>query len=132
MAYNILKTTRDLLISDSDITNIVPDANIRVGWSNILTAFPSITITLVSDRDVGWIGYGISPDGSRLHRSDIILQIDILSKESITQISNIGDNVTSLLMKNGYVKISEGDSFEDNIKAYRKSIRFSYTSIEYR
>jgi len=129
MSYSLLKQTRDILVASADLSNYVSSNNIRVGWIEAATSFPLIAITTIGESDVGYLGYGTAPDGQKLHEINISFQIDILSRKSVKEATEIADIVTKELMANGYSKTSEVDTWEVALKAHRKILRFSYVYV---
>ena len=130
MSYSIVKNTRDLLVADSELLNYVSSSDIRAGYSGEITSLPTIIISTVSETDTAHLGYGTAPSGSRLHRIDAVLQIDILTRKSMKEALDIADRITAILMNNGkYSKSGENDFWNDTYKAFHKVLRFRYFDI---
>ena len=130
MSYEVLKSVRDILITDGDVLSLIPASKIRVGWSSTVVDFPLVVISIVSESDIGMLGYGTSEEGEKLHRVEVSIQIDILSRASIKETLDIGDAITRALMKNGYSKSTEVDMWDDLLKAHRRMLRFKRTFIK--
>jgi len=130
MTYSVIKNTRDLLVGDSELTGYVSSADIRAGFSGEITNLPTIIITTVSETDIGHLGYATSPEGSRLHRIDCVIQIDVLTRKSMKEALEISDRITAVLMNNGrYSKTGEADMWNETYKAFHKVLRFKYFDI---
>lgn len=124
MSYGVIKDTRDLLINSSEVTALVQPANIRVGWSEVQVSMPAVIISEVTETDVGYLGFGTSSEGSRLHRIEATLQIDVLSQNSVKETLQIADAITKVLLLNSYAKITEVDMWDELLKAHRRMLRF--------
>lgn len=129
MSYDIVLEARNLLINNQSVTSLVEPANIRVGWSDGQVNFPSVSISTVGETDVGYLGFGTAPEGSRLHRIEATIQIDIISKTSIKETLEIADAITKVLLGNSFSKQSEVDIWDDMMKAHRRMLRFRKTYI---
>ena len=130
MSYEVVKEVRDLLISDGTVISLVPASNIRVGWSESRISFPIVVITMVSESDIGYLGFGTSSEGNKLHRQEATIQVDILSRSSIKETLDIGDAITKVLMYNGFSKATEVDIWDNLLKAHRRMLRFRKTYIK--
>ena len=121
MSEFIYSSVRALLTSSSDVTNLVPASSITPGFSQIHDSYPCITITVVGGADIGYMGYGTSPAGSKIRRNNTSVQIDIYTRHSLLSSQSIGDAITKTLMNGtGFRKAGEVDVYEDELKAHRK------------
>jgi len=128
VTYEALKSARDLLINNSDITNIVPSTNIQVGWQHEIKNFPSIILYQTGGSEFGYLGYNTAPSGQKIRRELMNLKVDIISNTSRYQTLQVSDLVTKTMISGlGARKISDYDDFSDSIKAYLKSLTFMYT-----
>jgi len=130
MSYDVMLEARNALINDSAVTALVSPTNIRVGWSEGQISMPAIIISTVGETDIGYLGFGTAPEGSRMHRIEATLQFDILSKSSVKETLQIDDAMTEALLENGFSKTSETDMWDGYLKAHRRIVRFRKTYIK--
>jgi len=118
---------RNLLISDSQLTQIVDPENIIVGWTKAPTAYPCIVIVQVGGEDTPTLGYGTAPNGSKMWEERITWQINIFSDESRKQTLEIADRNREILFNADDIdyKTGDADTFETAINAYRKIVTWT-------
>ena len=121
MSYNALKECRDALISDSTLTSLVPASNINVGWLKTDASFPCITITQAAGTDIGQLGRNSASSGSKLDREIILLQLNIYSRDSISNVYKIRDAIKKVMMSQSYTQTVDRDGWEEPIKSYSKT-----------
>lgn len=120
MSYTTLLELRNALVSSSELTSLVDDEDIQVGWKRELTDFPCIIISQAGGVDYGYLGYSTSPSGSKLSREESYYQIDIYSRTSMKNILDIYGILREILIKLGYRKTADNDAFEIEYNAFRK------------
>ena len=127
MSYSTIKALRDILINDANLIAVVPSSSILVGWARIPESYPCIVIHQVGGSDVGHLGYGTAPAGSKIREERSIFQINIFSDKSRKQTYEIADLIRNALMSSEYnfTKGADVDIWEDEIKAYRKAVTWS-------
>lgn len=122
MSYQILKDLYDSLRNDANITALVPSDNIKVGWQNEFTSYPSISLIQVGGSSVGRLGYN--------HISGQIdenfgVQLEIYSQTSLKENYDILDRLQNTMISAGYEKLSDSDNWDDKLSAHRKITRWN-------
>lgn len=114
------------LCSSSSITDLVPKASIKMGWQKTIDSFPCIILTQIGEIDTGYTGYKTSAAGSRLRREEVIIGIDIYSRDSVYETYQIRDVIIPLLRMSGSCKNeSDSDLYDDETSIYHKPLTFS-------
>lgn len=115
----------DILTTDADIIALVPVAKVSMGVQKAKpTTFPCIIVTQIGGSDVGYIGYGSAPSGSKFGMERLSYQIDIYNQTVPKTNLTILDAMKVPLMRNGYHKTSDNDIWDDAFNAYRKITRW--------
>lgn len=126
---NYIKNLRDLLVADSTLTGLVSASSINVSWKKKDIPFPCIVITQIGARAVGRLGIAQSDSGERMVDENITFRIDIASRTSITNINNIADAINGILMVEGYEKMGEIDTFDENKNTYIRTLTFRLVDV---
>ena len=127
MSLVALKGIRDILISDSTLTSIVPSQNIVVGWVNQISSFPTIIIHQTGGEEIGYLGYKTAPSGNRIRREAANIEILVVSRKSRKETLDIADIISPLIIREMSArKFSDAEDFRDDIHAYLKSMTFSF------
>jgi len=121
MTLEILKEVRNAYIADPEITAYVSPSKIRVGWQESITAFPSIIISTVTERETGQLGYSYS----KRKTVSTTIQVDIISRKSVQETVEIADKVTDKMLDLGFEKVGDMDTYDTLMKCHRKTLRFS-------
>ena len=130
MSEYAYSSARQLLTQRTDLVSLVPSSNIKVGFTIEVDSFPSITLTQTGGSAHGLLGYGTSTVGSKLRRDNRTFQIDIYSRSGMLDLQQISDEVDlALLSGSTFRKISDNDTYEEEIQAYRKIQTWSFWSI---
>ena len=121
MSEILYSSVRLLLTQQTDLVNLVPTDDIRIGFMVEADNFPCITITQTGGSCYGYLGYGTSAAGSKQRRDNRTFQIDIYSRSGMLDLQQISDKVDIALMSgSGFRKINDNDTYEEGIHAHRK------------
>jgi len=132
MSEQVYSSTRKLLVNDSGVTALVPAGSIYLGFGREKAKYPNISITRVGGSTYGGLGYGTSTAGTKRKRDDVMIQIDIYSRDSMLATTKIGDQVDScLLAGSGARKLNDNDMYENESNSYRKVQTWSFWNMNY-
>jgi len=127
MSYYVYSSTRNLLVNESDITDYVPAAYIRVGFPNDDLYIPSITIHQIDGDSWGYTGYNTASTGTKLRRENTRFQLNIFHRWSMVSSQRIADGVEKAIMNGiGYRKLSDSDDYNNDFKTYVKTQVWSH------
>jgi len=130
MSKLVTKQIRGHLVSSSALSSYVGASDIKVGWDKLPHEFPSIIITQTGGGAYGYLGYKTSPGGSRIRRETVSMQLDIYSTKSRLETLQMEDIITPLLIVSSQArKESDIDTFDDELKAYRKILSYTITQF---
>jgi hypothetical protein len=124
-----IKDIRDALVDESDITDIVPTDDIRVGWKKQKIDFPCIIISQIGGKETPQMGCSKSSEGNRWSKSNPLFRIDVGTRTSLYQANQIMNDIKDLLLGSGYEKMSEFHSYSDKYEAYIHTINVRLTSV---
>jgi hypothetical protein len=127
MSYTLIKELYDSLTKDSAITNLVPATDIKVGWQNIISNFPCITIIRIGGNAVGRLGHNTSASGQV--KENFGVQIEVYSRKSLKENYDICDLIRKNLITLGYSKLMDSDEWDDTLSAHRKITRWNKEDI---
>jgi len=133
-----MKTTDiDNLISelkgDATLLSMVDSSNIRIGWVNVISEFPSVIITIVGDDIIQKLGYSTSPDGSKERVDTGRVQIDIYSDKSARECAVILDRITLILLQSSKFlkmrKTSDSQLFDNETRTWRRVTTWEFQNV---
>jgi hypothetical protein len=127
MSYDLIKDLYDTITDDTNITNLVDSSNIKVGWQNTISTYPSIAIIRIGGNAVGRLGHNTSDYGQV--EENFGVQIEIYSQNSLKEVYDICDLLTLNMITNGYSKLSDTDDWDDTLSAHAKITRWNKLSI---
>lgn len=131
MTKTVLKEVRDTLLADSTLTTLLGGNYVFVAEIMQAKTFPSITLRLTSEGSKKRVSY----DTFKKRDNTPIIQCDIWSKKSREETYNIADRLDKLLVADtvsgtqSWIKISDGDMFEQDTRIYHKPIRYSFAYV---
>ena len=125
MTKQLMKDLYDSLCTNSNLTAIVPSNNIKIGWQNEISSFPTITIFQIGGTSKGQLGYNTAAVGSGLVKESFGPQIEIYSRTSTLQNYQILDELNDIMISSGYEKLSDLDIYDDTLGAHRKITRWN-------
>lgn len=132
MKRDISKSIMDTLNGSTLLSAIIGQNAVRMGQTNTVSSFPSVTFFENNERAKKRAGYRFWK--KRDHSTT--LQIDIFSKTSWEQTMQIEEIVDKILLSGvsgtrSWVKIYQNNIFEEDTNLYHKVIRYSFEySIE--
>lgn len=130
MSSDALTDIRGFLVSSTAVTALVQKKDIVVGWRKTLDNFPCVIINQIAGNDVGYLGYGASPVGSRNREETYIFSLDIYSRTNRKQTYSIADAIVPLLIVSGSCrKLSDMDMYDDTLNVYRKLQTYTFTKF---
>ena len=125
------------LKSDTTLISMVSASNIRIGWVSTIQSFPSVVLTLIGGSATGRLGYQSSSTGSKLRTNTGTMQIDVyIDNESggARKAGEICDRIDKIFLSGisgilEFHKDSDVMMYDDSINVWRRTMRWSYTSI---
>lgn len=131
MTKTVLKEVRDTLLADSTLTTLLGGNYIFVAEIMQAKTFPSITLRLTSEGSKKRVSY----DTFKKRDNSPMIQCDIWSKKSREETYDIADRLDKLLVANSvsgtqsWIKVSDGDMFEEDTRIYHKPVRYSFAYV---
>jgi hypothetical protein len=122
--YQQYSSTRQILINDGRVTDIVNPSNIKIGYEFILDDYPCITIFRGGGGGTGRLGYKTSPAGSKDVNLNGVFQIDLFHKDSVEDIEELDDAVRKAMMSGvaagvGCDMTSNPSTWDESFQSYR-------------
>jgi len=124
MTVDTVSTLRNYLVSTSAVTSLVPAGDIKVGWQDEITSFPSIIIYQIAGTDIGYMAYNTQTAGNKLRLETSNITCDILSRTSMYHAYQIADVIVPVMISGGCRKVQDTDLYDDNMKVHRKVLTF--------
>ena len=122
-----------LFKNDATLLSMVDSDNIRIGWTDKISDFPSVIITIAGDDIVGKLGYGTSSSGSKERIDTGRIQIDVYSDTSARNCSLILDRIVTLLLQTDIFltkhKISDISFYDDDTKTWRRTSAWEFNNV---
>ena len=131
MTRTVLKEVRDTLLADSELTTLLGGNYVYLAEIMQVKIFPSVTLRLVTGSSKKRVSYNTF----KKRDNEETLQIDCWSKKSRLETYNLADRIDKLLVANSvsgtlsWIKISDGDMFEQDTRIYHKPIRYSFAYV---
>lgn len=131
MTKTVLKEVRDTLLADSTLTTLLGGNYVFVAEIMQAKTFPSITLRLTSEGSKKRVSY----DTFKKRDNTPTIQCDIWSRKSREETYDIADRLDKLLVANivsgtqSWIKVSDGDMFEQDTRIYHKPIRYSFAYV---
>lgn len=126
MSYQMIKDLYDSITGNSNITALVSSSDIKVGWQNELSNYPSIVILGGGGNAVGRLGYH---DVSGQIDENFSPDIEIYSQKSLKENYDILDQLSKVMISANYEKLSDNDLWDDTLSAHRKVTRWNKRKI---
>jgi len=131
MTRTVLKEVRDTLLADSELTTLLGGNYVYLAEIMQVKIFPSVTLRLATGSSKKRVGYNTF----KRRDNEETLQIDCWSKKSRLETYNIADRIDKLLVADsvtgtyGWIKVSDGDMFEQDTRIYHKPVRYSFAYV---
>lgn len=129
MSVTAMTEIQSNLINSSSLTALVASSNIKIGWVKELDSFPCIILQQSTGVDWGYLGYNTSAAGSKTRREQFTIQVDIYSRTTSKNVTEIADIIVPIMISSGCRKNVDTDDYNDELSVHRKLQTYTLTKF---